>query len=66
MKANQKLWEHKAKQILKRDEPQQEDNSNPDDTDLPDGGGGGGGAVGFGSNNIGNDVRVNDVEKEKT
>lgn len=63
MKANQKLWEHKAKQILKRDEPQQEDNSNPDDTDLPDGGGGG---VGFGSNNIGNDVRVNDVEKEKT
>ncbi|XP_037028032.1 protein-tyrosine sulfotransferase [Bradysia coprophila] len=61
VKANQKLWEHKAKQILKRDEPQQEDNSNPDDTDLPDGGG-----VGFGSNNIGNDVRVNDVEKEKT
>lgn len=58
MKANQKLWEHKAKQILKRDEPQQEDNSNPDDTDLPDGGG-----VGFGSNN---DIHVNDVEKEKT
>lgn len=34
------MWEHKAKQILNRDEPSaQDDNSNPDDTDSPDGGG---------------------------
>lgn len=38
MKAERELWEHKANKILQRDEPQ-EDNSNPDVTDLPDGGG---------------------------
>lgn len=41
VKAERELWEHKANKILQRDEPQQEDNSNPDETDLPDGKGAG-------------------------
>lgn len=45
MKAERELWEHKANKILQRDEPQQEDNSNPDGTDLPDGGKGKSGGV---------------------
>lgn len=39
VQADKQLWEHKAKQILNRDDPVvQDDNSNPDDTDTPDGG----------------------------
>lgn len=36
VKADEKLWESKAKQLLKRSEPEQDDNSNPDDTDTPE------------------------------
>lgn len=60
VKAEKNLWESKAKQILNRD-PVPVEESNPDDTDSPDGGGAG--------NNIENDDRrdsANDVDKERT
>lgn len=37
VRADKKLWEHRAKEILKRDEPA-DDNSNGDDADVADGG----------------------------
>lgn len=57
VKADKELWEHKANKILQRDEPQQEDNSNPDETDLPEGAGKVGGVL------VGAAV---DAEKSKT
>lgn len=60
VQAEKQLWEHKAKQILNRDEPLvQDDNSNPDDTDSPDGGVGTGGRDGTGDGD-------NQIDREQT
>lgn len=56
VKANKKLWENKAKQLLKRNEGDNDDNnSNGDDTDKPDGGDG---------NNIGVGDHINAADTD--